>query len=106
MILTNDEIRIAKIKHGDTTIQHAFHHILGAEPFIKRISSLNLKHRKCSVGKVCAFKVFIVHEPNFKFVVRNLDFEAIICRKYTSYIVMFSDCALVNAICNDFIFSK
>ena len=43
VILMNDDSRIAKIKHGDMTIQHAFHHLPGGEPFIKRISSLNLK---------------------------------------------------------------
>ena len=34
---------MAKIKHGDMNIQHAFHHFPGGEPFIKRISSLNLR---------------------------------------------------------------
>ena len=42
VIVMNDEIRMARIKHGDMTIQHAFHQIPGGEPFIKRISSLNL----------------------------------------------------------------
>ena len=53
VIVINDDRRMAKIKHGDITIQHAFHHRPGGEPFIKRISSLNLEIDSMkSVGEV------------------------------------------------------
>ena len=60
-MVINDEIRMARIKQGDMTIQHAFHQIPGGEPFMKRISSLNLDRNEISSN----FNRWLNREPSF-----------------------------------------